>query len=230
MQNFTVKQADFTIDLRLERPAFALLGAPSHRLLQLIYEHFERYGVTANDITYGNVGSLGDRHVLIFVPRISSGVKLSVSKIELGFNDLRKVSLAEIQAAVIVAAGSLIQVDPTTKVIEYALTLNVHGLLEGSSVVDFIGGYFGSRPGGLGPSTGSATGFYYGTEGSRTQLAIIMDGSVPVEGGLYVRLTTAFDARELGAGNLVNAGWGEFRKAFAAVKLVPDILALGSKG
>jgi hypothetical protein len=165
--------------------------------------------------------------VTILVPRISGGVKLSVSKIELGFNDIRKVSSAEIQAIALAAAKSLAEVDPSVKVFGYALVLNTHGIVEGANVVDFLDGYLASRPEGLGPSTGAAVGFYYGTEGPRIHLAAIMDGSVPVERGLFVRLTTAFDGRSLEAENLLNAAWGEFRKAYAALRLIPDVAALG---
>jgi hypothetical protein len=230
VHKFSVRQSDLTIEFRFERPAFGLLGPTSHRFVALIYDNLEQYGISAPDIHYGNAGSLGDRHVLINVPRINAGIKVSIAKFDVGFNELAKVPFPDIEKIVLGAVAALHEVDSSSKIAGCLATLNVHGLLEGSNVIDFIGNYFGSRPTGLGPSTGSASGFYFGAEGPRLHLSIIMDGSVPVQGGLYLRLMTSFDGRKIEVKDALKAGREEFRKAFAALNLAPEVLDLGKPG
>lgn len=228
MTNFAVKQADLTIELAFEKPALSLLGNGWQRPLELIYRVLERYGLSPKEITFGQSGSVGDRYLMFFLPRINGGVKVYISKVEFGFNNTLLATFEDLQTIIAGVTHSLKTADDDVRFTGWLATYNVHGDLAGTNAAKFLGGLLPNRPKGLGPDTGGALGFYYGTEGPRMHLAIIMDGSVVVPNGLYMRLTTAFDGKRVDVNEVLKAGREEFRKAFAALNLSPQGIDLGA--
>lgn len=219
MRKFEVKQGELTIEGRFERPAFSLLRAEGANVVELLYAELNRYGITPNDITFGQTGSLADRYVLFYMPRIAAGVKVSVAKLEVGFNDLARVTFADVSAIALAAFNVLSKPTEQVKLTDFVTTLNVHGTVDDIEAVDFLEPYLGKAPDGLGPSTGGAAGFYYGAEGPRQTLSIIMDGSVLYARGIYVRVTAGFDGRQITYAELLDVGRDTVRRAFASLGL-----------
>lgn len=227
MPAFVVKLADLTIEANFERVAFSLLGATWNRAMESIYGRLERYGVTPKEITLGQVGSVGDRHMTFLLPKINGGVKVYVSKIEIGLNNVLIATFEDLRTIVAGVTESLREAEPNVRFGNAIATYNVHGTLEGIGAAQFLASFLTNRPKGLGPDTGGAAGFYYGTEGPRIHLSVIMDGSVMVPDGLYMRLTTSFDARAIEVSRLLDAGRNEIRKAFTSLNLIPQGIDLG---
>ena len=223
---FSIELADLTVELRFERPDFLLLGVSANRFVHAVFPFLERYGSTPQDVTFGNAASVGERHAHVMAPRISAGVKLSVAKVDVGVNDLLKVSFEDVQVLVLGAMSALTQVEAANKVAAYSVTLNVHGGIAGASAADYIGRYFQSRPKGLGPDTGGALAFYYGQEGARYQCAVIVDGSALVPSGLYLRVAMTYDAKKLSAEEVLKAGKADLGKVFASLELTQTRLDL----
>lgn len=230
MQAFSVKQADLTLELNFEKTAFSLLGTTWQRVMQSLHARLERYGVTPRDISIGQVGPIGDRYMTFLMPRINGGVKLNVSKVEIGLNNALAVTFEDLRHIVSSVVESLREADEAFRFANLVASYNVHGELTGSNAAAFIGSFVRARPEGLGPDTGGAAGFYYGSEASRLHLAVILDGSVLVPDGLYMRLTTSFDGRRVDLNSVLETGRAEFRKTFVALGLRPDGIDLGEGG
>lgn len=213
--------------MNFEKAAFSLLGTTWQRLMQSLHSGLERYGVTPREITVGQVGPVGDRYMTFLLPRINGGVKVNVSKIEIGLNNALIPTFEDLRHIVNSTTESLREADEAIRFSNLVATYNVHGELPGENAAEFIKGFMSVRPSGLGPDTGGAAGFYYGTEGPRQHLSIILDGSVLVSNGLYMRITTSFDGRRIEMNRVLDAGRDEFRRAFAALGLEPEGIDLG---
>jgi hypothetical protein len=224
VRKFDVKQADLTIEGHFAKPDLALLRADRGGLVEILSGQLARYGVTLNDITFGSGNSLADRYALFYQPRMAVGIKATVAKLEVGFNDVLRITFTDVRAVTTEAFETLSKAAPHAKVMLFGATLNVHGIIEGVTPVEFLKSHTAKAPDSLGPSTGGAAGFYYGEDGPRKSLAIIMDGSALYQGAVYLRITTAFDGQ---TPKVVDAGREVVRRAFAALGLQPMQLDLG---
>jgi hypothetical protein len=100
----------------------------------------------------------------------------------------------------------------------YGVTLNYHGLVEGKNVIEFVQHYVGKMPD-LGPVTGAAGGFYYGKKGPRDFLSVVIDNSLAVPNGLYVRINAIFDGKQLPPSELPKAGAAMVSEVLGAFQL-----------
>lgn len=228
MRNFDVKLADLTIEGSFAPPAFALLRPETLRVLEQIYTSVERYGITLNDVTAPHSVSLAERNVFFNLWRYSAGIRLSVGKLEIGFNDLLRVTFSDVSAIGVSAFDALSKIEQRPRIATFTVNLNVHGIVEGVDPIDMMKEHVKKAPDGLGPSTGGAVGFYYGPEGPRRTLSIIMDGSALIPRGIFLRVTAGFDGQQIDYQNLPGAGRNTLARAFSALGLVQSVLDLGS--
>jgi hypothetical protein len=226
MARLKIAQGDLTIELRFDHPDFILLQTQSNRFIQLAFPHLEVHGATANDVTVGNAPSVGDRFINVMAPRVGAGIKLTAHKIDIGFNDVLRIKFPEVQRLVLGALQAFAQLEAASHVLAYGATLNVHAAIEGIPAATFINGYYKSRPQGLGPDTGGGLGFYYGAEGARVLCSVIVDGSVLVPNGIYMRVSVLYDAKQISADEMLKAGKQQLGKVFTALDLAQDDLDL----
>lgn len=225
-REYKIEQGDLTLELRFEKPDFVLLGHNANRFIANMFPFLERYGSTPHEVTFGTAQIIGDRYVNIMAPRVNAGVKLSANKVDVGFNDLMKVQFTDVQSITLGTLGALNQIEGASKIAGYIATLNVHGSLDGMTAAEFIGRFFKSRPKGLGTDTGGALGFYYGVDGPRLNCSVILDGSVLVQGGMYARISVAYDAKQIKPDEVLNVGKQQLGKVFSALELTQSKLDL----
>ena len=60
----------------------------------------------------------------------------------------------------------------------------------------------GEAPSGFGPSLGSGVVFYFGPSGDRKSSSIIIDNSLVVSGGAYIRTLFTLDGTKVGIADL----------------------------
>ena len=217
MARLKIAQGDLTIELRFDHPDFILLQNQANRFIHLAFPYLEVHGATAHDVTLGNAASVGDRFVNLMAPRIGAGIRLTAGKVDIGFNDVLRPKFPEIQALVLGAVQALNQIEHSSQTVAYAATLNVHGVIEGVTAADYINKYFKQRPQGLGPDTGGALGFYFGAEGARALCSVIVDGSALVMNGIYMRISVAYDAKQISPDDMLKAGKQQLGKVITAL-------------
>jgi hypothetical protein len=216
---FDAKLADLGIDGRFELPAFSLLGADGQRLVEVLYSELTSFGIELSNVTYSQVGSLADRNVYFALPALNAGVKVAVGRMEVGFNDLTKVDLDVVNRVAQAAYGSLDKAAINAKIRTYTATLNTHGLVEGTPSRNFIKPFLARVPSGLGPLTSSGAVFYFGAHGSLTQSALVVDSSVVVRDGVYIRVIFTLDGQRVQLRELTSVGNETIKQAFAALDL-----------
>lgn len=224
MPAFNVKLADLGIDARFEAPAFGALRQEGQRVIDTIYAALVPFGIDLSNVTFGQTGPLADRNIYFGLPVLNAGVKLTVGRMEIGFNDLVKVNFDLIRNVIQAAHGALEASGLGAKIATYAATLNCHGTVEGVAGRDFIKPLLARIPEGLGPSIASGTVFYFGAQEHRTNLALVLDASAMVTDGLYARVIFTLDGKRVRFQDLGEVGRESIRQAFRALDLQVDSL------
>lgn len=204
---FDVKQGDVTVEARYETPAFALLRPESQTLIELLLTQLAPYGASPDSVFYNTEGSLGNRNVTINAPGINGGLKLFVSKAEVGFNDMMRVAFADVQNVARILFESIEKVAPGVRYAGFNVSLNYHGFVEGKNVAEFVRQYVTNVPD-LGPVYGAAAAFYYRNKGPRDFLTVVMDRSASIPEALYIRIAAGFDGKQVSHSQLPIVGGG----------------------
>lgn len=219
---FDVKRGDLTVDARFQAPAFALLRPDGLRAVELLLTQLAPYGATAETVFYNRDGALGNQNVTINTPRINGGVKVFVSKVEAGFNDLAALQFADIRGVAKALFDCIAAVSPATRYAGYVVSLNYHGIVEGMSHADFVRQFTPKVPD-LGPVNSTAAGFYYGRKDARDFLSVVLDGSVSFAGAVFMRITAGFDGGKISSAELPSAGADMLAEVLAAFRLEHDL-------
>lgn len=219
MSNLHIKVADLTIDGRFEAPAFTLFQAESGRIIEAFHAALAPFNFDLGNITFGQVGSLAERNIFFFIPSLNAGIKLTVGRIEIGFNDLNKVTFETINALMQLVDGALATSKFPARIGTYTATLNSHGIIENKSSQDFISPFLQKIPASIGPHLGSGAVFYFGAFEDWSGLALVMDNSGVLDGGLYVRVLLTLDGKKIALKDLAAVGRAALRKAFGAFDL-----------
>ena len=219
MPTFNVELSDLTIDARFSAPNFNVLAEEGRRTLAAMCAALAPFGTGLNDVTFGQTGTLADRNAYFAISRYNAGVKLTVANVEIGFNDLSKVTFEIIQA-VIRAAGSAL---PGMGIGLYSVSMNSHGRVDGMSGAAFTAPLVGRAPEGLGPLTRSGAVFYYGARGPIVHTGLVVDSSMLVPDGVFVRVLFGVAGNAVSFDTLPELGRRTAREAFASLRLqVPN--------
>jgi hypothetical protein len=216
---FEVKQSDLTVEGRFQKPAFGVVGAGQQKLHESLLSRLATFGsAPSNVFLNAATGSLADRGATFNIPSVNAGIKLSIDKVEIGFNDLTRVHFPQLRTIATHAFEALDEHVPDLRYVAYIALLNYHGLIEGVKPLEFIGQYVTKAPD-LGMHSGSAAGFYYGPKGSRHQLNVIVDTSVAVPNGVYIRIAITFDGSKLAHDTLTAVAAKGVKDVFTAFQL-----------
>lgn len=222
MRKFDVKIGDLGIEGRFESPAFSVLRQDGQRFFELLYVALAPFGMDLSNVTFGQTGTLADKNAYFALPALNGGVKLTVGRLEIGFNDINKINFEGIKNIINSVYGALESANVGARISSYTATLNVHGVVDGTAGHAFIEPFVARKPNGLGPSLGSGVVFYFGAHERRTNMAVVLDGSALVTDGLYSRMIITLDARRVRYQDLADAGKESITQAFGAVNLEPN--------
>jgi hypothetical protein len=162
---------------------------------------------------------MADRHIYFNLPVLNAGVKLNVGRMDVGFNDMNRANFDAINRVLHAAYGALDEGNVGAKIASYAITVNSHGSIEGTTGAEFVKPFFGRAPAGLGPTLGSGGVFYFGAHERRTGLAVVMEASSLVTDGLYTRLIFTLDGTRVRYQDVAEAGRETIRHALGAMDL-----------
>jgi hypothetical protein len=219
VRTFDLKIGDLTVDARFEKPAFPALRAEGNRLLDVLYAALSPFGIDLSNVVFGQNGTLADRNVYFGIPSLNAGVKVTVGRVEIGFNELTKIDFATADKVIKAVYTALEAADVGAKIGTYNLNLNAHGMVEGGNSQNVAKSFFARVPSGLGPNISSGAVFYFGAHDRRVNMALVADSSTLVTDGLYVRIIFALDGKRVLSQDLPTVGRESIKQAFGALDL-----------
>lgn len=198
MPKCEIKSADLMIEARFAEPAFGLRQEQTATIHREVFSALRRVlPVTANDVTIDLSPNLGQQGVTYNLPSIGALVKLQVARVEFIVSDTRRLSFADGQAMFSGVMAALYQMLPGFAIELYSAVVSMHVSIEGQTGRQLVDPHVAKELEGLGPSTGHAVAYYFGEQGARRMHAIILDGSVLVKDGLYIRQNIEFNGKDI---------------------------------
>ncbi len=159
-----------------------------------LFSLMQRFGLTVNDIIIDTPGpNLGTRGITFHLARLTTIVRIQLGRVEFTCGDLSKITAADGAAIFTGIFDTLRGISPNLQVGVYGATIGTHGIIEGQGTTDFINSRIRQELNGLGPSTGHAVAYYFGQDGARRKLVVVIDGSALIAGGIYIRQSIEFD-------------------------------------
>lgn len=220
MPKFDNKQGDLSVEVRFATPAFGLMRHGSERLHDRIYAILGGYGLTANDITQDNVpNAIGNKSLTYTANLIATAVKLQISRVEITCWDMKRLSTANGTAVFIGVLDALVETLPGLQFEGYSATSSMHAAISGQTAAEFINARIGRELEGLGQSTGHALAYYFGENGPRRRLSIVMDGSAVYLDALYIRQNVDYDGKAIYYKSVPDALMAIFNGALKALDL-----------
>jgi len=211
MTSFKVKQGELSLQAHFLVPIFDLLDPPASRLHSALYSGFSEFGISLNEVKLVHgVPNLSEASVSYHLLNLNALVKLSLDKLEVSFFETTKLSHDEVLAVYKKAFNSLGQIATGFRVREYNVILALHGLLEDKSLEDFWSNLLPKVPKGLGPASGQGAAFYYGAHEKIISSTVMLDMSVRVPNGIFLRTTVNFDGAKVSTDDLPALVQGTF--------------------
>jgi len=118
-----------------------------------------------------------------------------VERVEVVCAELPQPDVEKFNAAMLDALRAVKEHRPELSFRAFALAIRMHARLKGLPVRDYLGRFVSNIPQDLGPSTGSGTVFYFGSEGDRLLSSLTVDVSAVVPDGVYLGVHAVWDAR-----------------------------------
>ena len=190
---FVISSADVTIEAGYQQPAFGLFRDEAGLFARLV-SRLSRYGLKLSDmkIERGN-GSFGDLHLFCHLLDYLLTVRIRLDRSEIYCSLLTEENKKGVIAAAVETLDCLREsVDGQYRA--YAISLNVHGLLENTSAKTFLSGLIAAPPTAAGPVTGNAVAYYFSPAQDRLASSLTFDVSAITPDGLYVRPQAVWDA------------------------------------
>lgn len=197
-----------------DRPLLAFVG-DGRTLVRAVYEAFTRYSVSLQNIQINNDRkTVGDP---VLTAQLGSAlVKVSYEKIEIAVNPLSDETFLGFPLFLESATGWLFKISEDFGFKAHLARYYCHGLLDATSVDDFLIGFTPRKFETLGQDKGSATVMYRFIEAEAWNTKIMFDKSLVYPNGLYVGLEIQFSGRKVDYLELVQKGqqyvWNAFRE------------------
>jgi hypothetical protein len=191
----SVERSDLTFEAGFPQPEFGLIRDAS-ALLQHVYARLQTHGLKLSDlrIERGN-GTVGDYHVLCYLFEYVMTIRIRAERIEVICSMLpNPEALAKYKAAILDLLRAVQEFKANLVFRAFAVAVNVHAKLEGTSVREYLSSFVTHVPKGLGTPAGNGVAFYFGPEGERTLATLTLENSALVADALFVRIHGVWDA------------------------------------
>jgi hypothetical protein len=212
---FVVSRSDVTVEAAYQQPEFALFGNES-RVLGRLVDRLSPYGLRFAEmkIERGN-GSLGDLHLLCHLLDYLLTVRIRLDRTEVVCSLLTTDNKRRVMAA-IVDTFACVREHVGGQYRAYAMSLNIHGLLENQSAKSFLNGLIAMPPPGAGQVVGNAVAYYFSPADERIASSLTFDVSALTAEGLYARPQATWDAGRLPLEELAAKAEGFVRDTMGA--------------
>ncbi len=196
MNKVRLVQGDLAYQGEFSSPAFDLVGS-FLSLLTRLYARMAKFGVRPADLKLESGQSLAESALLCALHGLNAQARIRVERVEANFLELRRVTQDQVLAIILEAIGAVQELSPQLAFKTHGIVLSLHGVLEGITFEDFIQRYTVKAPDGLGPPVGSGVVYYYGPETERDNSSVVLDKSLVVSGGLYLRMNLTINGTKV---------------------------------
>ncbi len=216
---FVVSRSDFTLEAAYQGAEVNVLGRNQPDLFARLLDALAPHGLKLSDMKVERGGgTLAEFHVLCSgLVDYSLTVRVRLDRVEATCSYLTVQNTDRVFAAVIdtlKAVRSQISADYRT----FALSLNLHGILEGVDSKEYLSGFVGKPPN-MGPVVGTAAAYYFGPAEDRLTSTLTLDVSAVVPGAVYVRPYATWDGSRVTVGLLQGRAETFVRSALLSVGL-----------
>jgi len=214
-----VSLADLALEAGYPQPDFGLLRDGSS-LVGHLYTRLEPYGLTLNDIrAEGVTGSAADRHILVTLFNGTLSLRVRIDKVEVAWTRFNNDQTEKLKSATLDAMKAFVDYKATISFKSFAVALALHGPLNGMRAREYLARFVTNIPTNVGPPVGAGAAFYFGAADTRLYSAVIVDASVIVTDGLFVRVHSTWDARQMALDALGGIAEAYFRQVWASLDL-----------
>lgn len=201
---FEIRREHLNLQARFGAPVFGLFkDFPA--LVEHLFRALGGYGIRLTDVKLDSPGeSLGEVNLRFSWAELNTECCIFLDRVELasGFPPFPPFAHRAKGDLVRDILDSLASYSSDISYRAFQLTQEFHGALD-VSANEFLGRFSSSAPQSLGPSLGSGTIFYFGAHANRLAGSLSLDFSRAVEGGLFLKLITMFDASQVSSADLL---------------------------
>ena len=197
---FDVQQAELNFEAGFDQPDLQLFG-DTHGLLQQLYLGLQSHGVRLSDLRIERgADTAADWHILCYLFNFYMTIRIKLDRVEVNCTQLLQDQVDKYGAAIVDTLKAVHAYRPKSRFRAYALSVGLHGVLEGNSLQRYLARFTKGIPEQLGTSIGSGTVIYFGPEGDRLLSTVTLDMSAQISGALYVRVHVIWDATKIDTG------------------------------
>jgi hypothetical protein len=196
-----VQREQLSLQVQFAEPVFELFKEfPA--LVRHLFRTLGHHGLRLTDVRLDSPGeSLGEVNLQLSWTELNTSVRVFLDRIELTsayppFIYARDGSLVADLLETLTGYSS----DLSYRA--FGVTQEAHGVLD-VPIKEFLQQFSSEAPSGLGPSLGTGTVFYFGAEHNRFASSIALDLSRMVDGGLFLKLVTIYDATQVAVSDLI---------------------------
>lgn len=190
--NLEVLKAELGVEVAYSQPEFDLFEGPS-QLLNKLYNRLQKHGLKLSELRSENSLIIGERHLLCYLFNYGMTIKIRYDKIEIYCAELPRPLVERYVAGIIDTLAAVKDALPNLSFKAFAISVPLHGRIEGEATGDFMNRLTIKSPGGLGPPTGAGAVFYFGQENDRLLSSLTTDISAVVQDAIFIRIHAVWD-------------------------------------
>lgn len=209
---FEVRREQFSLQAHFASPEFDLFKDTTG-LARYLFEKLGPHGIRLTDLKLESLGeSLGEVNLRVLSWSEYDIVRLFLDRLEVAWTNLGEGHL------IVDLLNAITGYSPAVNFKAFAVTQELHGTLD-SPPKDFLGRFSTAAPKKFGSLAGSGTVFYYGSSEGVLAGTIILDFSRLVEGGIFLRITSIYDASRVEPADLLTVARQDLSDIFNEIGL-----------
>jgi hypothetical protein len=187
----------------IKDPSITRLASGLH-LFDTLLDRLSKYGAKPPDIRIEAPGpALTDLNLVCYLTSLSASVRIHLNRIDVLFQDARLLGGPDLAGRIV-----LDSLDATLEAIQdividsHAITLTCHASLEQAALDNLFSQYV-HVPQGTDPILNRGVGYYFGPSGKRKESSLVLDKSVLIPGGLFLKVACVLDGSTVSLQELV---------------------------
>lgn len=198
------RRTGFTLQARL-RELLWTLSQRTPEICSRLLERLSPFDIGPDDLRIDKGdGTLGGLSLNFWALDYKARCDIRLQRIEVTCPTLHDVGLPRLDSLVQEVLAAVLEADPSAQFESYEVTIQMHAGLLGETPEMFLRRFTGRGLEGLGPGTGSAVCYYFGSSGPRTSCALTVDMSRMFDDAIYTDGRAVFDGAEIGKEELAS--------------------------
>ena len=190
---FVVSKSDVTFEAGYQQPEFGLFREDAGLFARLV-SRLSSYGLKLSDMKVERgSGTLAEIHLFFYLLDYLLTVRIRLDRAEIFCSHLTDENKKRVIAATLDTLDC-IRENIGGQYRAYALTMNIHGLLENQSARTFLSKLIVAPPAAAGSVSGNAVAYYFSPVDDRIASSLTFDVSATAADGLYARPQATWDA------------------------------------